>query len=199
MKSDGYLFSQRRGKCSRKVLLNSVPKSGTYLLSKALELAGIIDTGVHLRNEFIWDFREQSLDGVVRNPNQFRQAAPLSKTLGRISNGQFVVGHLEPTDEAVARAADFAHIFLVRNVLDGLVSHMRFTVDPRTDGRSTYLDNITDDRERFRTYLENTGKSYFAVFWRASFLGKTTPASWLSVLSNCWATTEPNNRIIARL
>lgn len=167
-----YLWTPFHGTSAKKVLVNTVPKSGTYLLSKALELAGVRNTGVHLRNNWMWDFRDQTIESVIREPNAFKISIPLHHSLSMVQEGQFVVGHLENTSEIPLNIKEFSHIFAIRNVIDVLISHMRFVVDERMKSRQTYLDSIEDGPERFAIYLESTGRSYFQGIQRQ--------LSWLS-------------------
>lgn len=159
--SDGsYRFASETGAAGKKVLVNSIPKSGTYLLGKALEIAGVVNTGVHLRNDRMWDFRGLSIPQMVESAPEHVLPIGIDLTLPLVGEGQFVVAHLFHDAAAVRAVEGFAHIFLVRNIVDVLLSHMRFVMDTRQKVRSTQLDGIDDKPTLFAAYLEHFGCSY---------------------------------------
>jgi hypothetical protein len=161
LKDGSYSFSPYTGLVKKKVLLNSFPKSGTYMFAKFLEIIGLINTGVHLSSGGFWDFRRIPVAEVIRAPEDFLVLLPLEQTCSLIRNGQFSVGHVEYSDYSLGCIRGFAHILCVRNVRDALVSHMRFIMDDRRRDRpSGAWWQVTDNAARFLGYLQDPGQEF---------------------------------------
>lgn len=144
------------------ILVNSVPKSGTYLAGRLLECAGIPATGFHLRRDRYWDWNDaESLDSIVKAPKDFLHAAALEEALSRIGPG-FTYAHLNHDPDIVAglgRIADLRHVFLCRNLRDALVSQMRFLL-AREAANDPDIAPDRPDPDRFVTHLRQHGRAY---------------------------------------
>lgn len=113
----------------QKILINSVPKSGTYLIGKLLEGLGIAGGDLHFRNGHYWDWSSAaSVDEYIRNAKQFRAYSPLEESIGLVRQGYFY-GHLD-FDEATRLLLEqqdvSIHFFLIRELREAMVSMYRF-------------------------------------------------------------------------
>ncbi len=124
-------FSPRHGDTDKKVVVNTIPKSGTYLMALLLERLGVIDTKIHLFDTHFHDFRNRSLKEIVSMPSEFNVFVPIDQSSRLIHEGQFAVAHIGYLKENASVLSDFVQLHCVRNLRDVLVSHMRFTLDSR--------------------------------------------------------------------
>jgi hypothetical protein len=131
-------FRVERGHSAHRVLLTSIPKSGTYLFGELFKNLGFVDSGIHvegLDGQSFTDYRFTSLGEARENPHLEPISCPLPRTLGLILPGQYVVSHLQLTQDMPPSAlAGFKVVFACRNLRDCLVSLMLFLV--RTASRS---------------------------------------------------------------
>jgi hypothetical protein len=145
----------------QRVMLVSIPKAGTYLASQVLSRMGFSDTHLHLRNDDeaigVYDFRHVPEKMSMREQERHFQAMPLGDALARIQGGEFARGHLPPIPEVKQHLCnDIKIVFLVRDLRDCLISHMRYMISVGVITAQTHpWCTITDDRERFRQYLLN--------------------------------------------
>ncbi|MBB3995900.1 hypothetical protein GGR95_003566 [Sulfitobacter undariae] len=146
-----------------KVLINSIPKSGTYFVGKLLDCAGMNATGYHLRNSLYWDWnRAETLDDVVRTPNEFLTDASLEETLGKIVSG-FTYAHLNhntETEQILEHINGLRHVFLYRNLRNSIVSSMRF-VEQQQLALGLSVASQQTQAERLYNYISKQGDSFF--------------------------------------
>lgn len=142
----------------RPVFVNSIPKSGTYLLAAILEKLGLEFTHWHVFETFYDDYTDVPLDMARAHPERFRIRQPVSRTVSRLRSGQFAVGHL-CYNERTRRALRGCYvIFLKRDLRECLVSHMRWQA---TTGRDKGAwTRIEDPQRRFPAYLLKWGRSF---------------------------------------
>lgn len=118
-----------------KILVNSIPKSGTYLLGKLLESLGIQGGEFHFRNSHYWDWTiDRSLEEHIENHKKFRVDAAFEEAIGRVGEGYFYA-HLyfdEQTDLILKKHDVRTHFFLVRELREALVSMYRFQFHQRS-------------------------------------------------------------------
>jgi hypothetical protein len=110
-----------------RVLVASIPKSGTYLLGKVLAETGLVDTRIHIHGggESFTDYRFSSLEFGRRNSEALYRKLPLQTVISLVAPGQFVVGHLAAR-RYDRQWTDIKPIFLYRNLRDSYVSFMRW-------------------------------------------------------------------------
>ncbi|MFA1562772.1 sulfotransferase domain-containing protein [Aliivibrio fischeri] len=120
------------------ILINSIPKSGTYFLESIIHDCKYIPTKLHVSsNDIIHDNRCVIKENIHFNPGSRYIKCDLSSLSKLLSNTQTVtVGHIEDKitiDSFINN--DFVVISVVRNLRDVLVSLMRFKekiVKPRS-------------------------------------------------------------------
>jgi hypothetical protein len=169
------IFKRKFISDERKVLINSIPKSGTYLVGKMLENAGFESTGFHLRSTKHWDWNEaKDLDEIIRNPDNFKKESDLYENLKKIQCG-FTYAHLDYSKEAeiaLASTKGLHHLFLYRNIRNCLVSSMRFKETREAAQGCPHFDK-SSKKERFLNYIGTNGIVFVAAArrqlgWRTS-------------------------------
>lgn len=70
--------------------------------------------------DHLWDFRDVDPSNVVAAPNDFRVFAPLERSIELVDEGQFAVGHLDYSADAVSVLDPLTHLFCIRNMRDVL-------------------------------------------------------------------------------
>jgi hypothetical protein len=112
----------------------TIPKSGTYLLSEILKIAGMPWCEVHLLPNAATDYsKAQNLEEARSSPGKFFINKPLHVLLQEIKDNYHAVGHLAPKHKNILLHYDFKIGFLYRNLRDVLVSYARFL---KSTGRS---------------------------------------------------------------
>lgn len=141
--------------------MNSVPKSGTYLVGKILDEMEVPATGYHLRKDRYWNWNlAADLDEIIRAPKDFLSSAGLSDTLALIGPG-YTYAHLDHTPEildALHGRPGLQHIFLYRDLRNCMVSQMRFMeARNRKNGKAP---DERPDRQRFADYMRRSAKGW---------------------------------------
>ena len=119
------------------IVINSVPKSGTYFAAKALATAGFPDSGFHLGGRrTVDDFRGLPDEVRHRNPHLRRLNLPVD-LVPLIAPGTVTPAHIEHED-TIARLRSYGThvIHLKRDLRNVVVSLYRFklaAVDPVSD------------------------------------------------------------------
>lgn len=139
-----------------KVVVNTIPKSGTYLFAKLFESLGVVNAGVHLSSAFVQDFRFESLETIIENSARFKQDLPLQRSINLLRPGQFAVGHIDFNPETASILKKAKHFFIVRNLRTVMVSFLRFSVDPRRK-----------DTKLAEKYSELSGAQLMSAFLKA--------------------------------
>src|SRR5580700_5477984 len=94
-RSKAHVMSDHRVVSSNhRVIVVSIPKSGTYLVAEFLKALGYRWTGMHLAELAYTDYSGSALEDARRDPGRFARSEPLSISLERIHAGDFAVGHL---------------------------------------------------------------------------------------------------------
>jgi len=149
------------------VFVNSIPKSGTYLLAAILEELGLEFTHWHVFETFYDDYTDAPLNVARAHPERFRIRQPVSRTISRLRPCQFAVGHLCYNERTRRALRDCYVIFLKRDLRECLVSHMRWQSATGRD-RSAWT-RIDDPQQRMLAYLSKWGRSFVK---RACAIGK---------------------------
>ncbi len=154
--SNGKLAAwHKMGRSPYRVIICSMPKAGTYLYAKLLELLGVEFVRLHLWLTGFSDYRFASIKEGRERYKEFNIEMPLSKTLELIHPGQFAVSHLECSSLTRELLRDFKKIFVYRNFRDSLISHMRFMVDTGRDKEGTApFRHLPDGPDKLLKYIE---------------------------------------------
>lgn len=150
-----------------KVLVISLPKSGTYLMSEVLKNLGFSDTKMHLFEDGFSDYSEAGLDDARLSPQKFLRRMPLGDSLNKIQIGEFAVGHLKFSDQCQQLTSGFRRVFLVRELRCSLVSYMRFVHNTGRFGAAQLAwYSLTDPKQRMVGFLEAFGEMFLEQLYR---------------------------------
>jgi hypothetical protein len=145
-------------KVTDRIVIVSVPKSGTYLLSELLKNRGFVQTFMHMGSTWADFFNPRRLEEGRTDPEKFRQPLPLKAALTRIPDHGFAVGHLAYSYETVRLLSRFKLIFLKRDLRDCIVSHMRFFIATgRCNARSANWYQEPDKRKQLIMFMLRAG------------------------------------------
>lgn len=124
---------------ANRVIVNSIPKSGTYLVGLILRLVGVREVGLHLRDRRVWDWNKATdLDHVIRDPDAYMTKLSEGEALPYFGSG-FVYAHFNTTETTRAYISSLkpcCHILCVRDLRDCLVSSFRFCGTARCNQRA---------------------------------------------------------------
>lgn len=109
------------------VFVNTVPKSGTYLMYAALQAAGMTPLDLHVMDGFLHDNRGVPPEEIHYDPAAREHPVSADAVAGIMRPGEFVVGHLDSPD-VIRRIADqgVQVINLIREPRAMLLSHEAF-------------------------------------------------------------------------
>lgn len=113
------------------ILINSVPKSGTYFLERVLDKSGWRPTKLHLLD---WggldDYRSSSDEEMHTSPQNVRIHCPSSCVGAVLGRGEVVAGHLRNTNYIYGLMIEgIREIRLIRNLRNVLTSLYRFRLN----------------------------------------------------------------------
>jgi Sulfotransferase domain len=151
---------------SDRVIIVSIPKSGTYLVAELLKALGYHWTGMHLAETAYTDYSGSQLEEARQDPGRFTRSESLSEALTRIRPGEFAVGHL-PFKAAVVQATKrFNRIYLTRDLRSALVSYMRFLhATGRLGAKHLAWYAIPELHERCNLFLQTTAPYLLKRFY----------------------------------
>ena len=104
-----------------KIIVCSIPKSGTYLLNSLLKKFGWSEVPYHFMPD---GFTDYNYPEAKNDPDAYKVKEPLPQALRRVSDDHFAVSHL-PSKYA-ADLKDFEVIFAKRNLRDCIASYCRW-------------------------------------------------------------------------
>ena len=107
-----------------KVVVLTIPKSGTYLMAQLLSEFGLRNTHRHFHVNAVSDYSNANRDEARQYPDRFRVYQPLSKSIQELRNNEFAVGHLPARASKQLRQARV--VFVYRNLRDVLTSSCRW-------------------------------------------------------------------------
>ena len=155
-------FSRTQDRSKPRVVLNSIPKSGTYFLGKLATMLGLYDLNIHILDGAYWDYNRSGTlhkwKAVAEytefaNPRLVQQ--PTHQALRRILPGQFAVAHIGRTSATVEaiRDAGLKQVFIYRDPRDVILSYARFVTNrpdrnPNMIPHEYFTQVLTTDEER---------------------------------------------------
>lgn len=156
------------------LILCTIPKSGTYLVSAILEYMGLWSTGIHLAlGDEHRNYKKAPSVEDARNEHPWCAfIAPIGDTIAALEPGQFLATHQGPLVRV------FIHkpipiVFLYRDLRNCLVSHARWL---KKTGRWKTKDRYwrkLDGPPAISAALQERGWPFSRIVWEA--------ASWLTV------------------
>jgi hypothetical protein len=150
-------LSRRPGATPRRgpILVNSIPKSGTYLFDAALRKLDFRATDLHFFSEFAHDYRGVPPSEMHVRPDAREIRLPASALAHLLDSNEFALGHIDSRkeiDEFVAAGVRVLHC--ARDLRDVLYSLYRFKcakVAPISPGDLAWRD--LPEPERFLGFL----------------------------------------------
>lgn len=121
------------GATAKRILVCSVPKSGTYLLSAILSELGVQDTRLHISREVSSLLVGGTRDDYRTNPDDYKFAIPAQGAIQSIPPGHFALSHLGCDRNTRNACRGLSILFLYRDLRDCSVSFMRFIADTGRD------------------------------------------------------------------
>lgn len=110
-----------------KVLVNTIPKAGTYLAALALENAGYSSKQLHLSDKFFHDNRSVPEDQIHWDPDSRRVNYRADYIASFLNEGEFCVGHVSRQRVLERAAAYNVHVLnIVRDPIAQIWSFYRF-------------------------------------------------------------------------
>lgn len=160
----GPSFQLHKSKNRNKVLICSIPKCGTYLAAEVLKSFGFIDTNVQLWQDFLHDYRGQTVENKRADVLPTQIDLKLSESLELIQPGQFSLGHFPCTLENKTLFEKFKVIYIYRNLRNSCVSMMRFADELKPEShwfmKGEWQQNH-DKKIKFLEFLKSHGERYF--------------------------------------
>lgn len=156
------LANNRIGKSDQRILICSIPKSGTYLYTRLLELLGIEPTRLHLMTTHIVDYRYWSTDTINKDYNKTFIDIPIKDSVKLIEPGQFAASHIECTPQTRDVLKNFRILFLFREMRDVVVSHMRWATANNWGSEKTNIwRNMPEGPGKMLAYFDDLGEFFF--------------------------------------
>jgi hypothetical protein len=155
-----------------RVLVNSLPKSGTHLLGSILTVMGLTyQKPVLARNmsyhpiswAWFWDRRSCKLG--IGQPHSVPLGA-IRFLLGRLRKGCYVLGHI-PYQECVDRLLqelDIPSFFVIRDPRDVVVSQVHYYLDTRSHYLHPVYRDLHTDSERFIAAIRGIQEANLEVY-----------------------------------
>ena len=155
LKSGKLSLRKHQGVSPKKVIVISIPKSGTYLVSSILRELGLVDTGVHVWETGFHDYRDRTISEMIYNYAAYAVNLPIADTVDLILPGQYAVGHLACIVKNKDILKSFRKIFLIRELRQSLISHMRwFSQKGRGLEHDQSWKEIRDRKSKMKVFME---------------------------------------------
>jgi hypothetical protein len=142
------------------VMINSIPKSGTYLMEAVLAHAGGVPFRVHLSAHSCDDYRHVPEAQMHRHPARHKVPAPAGAVAHLLRPGDVAVGHVADgaeLDEFVRSGARLLHC--VRDLRGVLTSLFRF--------KKAKVAPVSDEDAAWRAMDEEHGFLQFLAFYES--------------------------------
>jgi sulfotransferase 6B1 len=148
-----------------RVFINSIPKSGTHLLTAALDVTpGIQNSGIHI---LTWQVNQGARGPGDNESFRFDQSS-FSRVLERVNRGQYLSAHLRWEQEILRclRSLDYRIIFVIRDPRDVVVSELHYIKGLRRHYLHPFLVNaFQSDDERLSALLNGVdGRAEWASY-----------------------------------
>jgi len=119
-------FKLNRSPIPHRAFILTIPKSGTYLITRILANLGFVDCGVHIANDNLQDNRFADEKMLRVQPWKYIVWVPIDVSTRLIDNGQFSFGHIPYSGEGERLLRDFKKVFTFRELRDVIVSLLRY-------------------------------------------------------------------------
>ncbi|MCB6543280.1 sulfotransferase domain-containing protein [Desulfovibrio desulfuricans] len=139
MKNGSLAFcSQQKNSALPKVVVATLPKSGTYFIGKILTELGYVDPEIHAADWHFDDYRSKTKDEQLNFFTDFSYSMPLTMQIQLLQEGQFLVGHISYESIETLKSEQF--LVTIRNLREMFVSWLRFAVKRKPYSDSSWFD-----------------------------------------------------------
>lgn len=149
------------------VVVNTLAKSGTYLVAEALTASGYKPLDLHLSSDFLHDNRGVDINVIHWNPPERSITCSASALASIVGPGEFVVGHIDSVEEL--RKIDRSPVELisvVRNPFDQIQSMLTFKIHKTKPKPSDLIWRSMTGLDRFKAFLLAHPVDYWLDFSR---------------------------------
>lgn len=168
-----------------RIILITFPKAGTYLTKSVLEFLGLEFTGLHLQTSHFTNYAGASYLVARYHPELLKKNVPLWKSLKRIKDNQFAVGHIAFSTRNRLTLATTPKILQVREVRSCLVSYFAFLRETgRQKSAAKEWFHIEDLQNSFAEFLVDQGRARIQMYaalarWKTEAQIPTVRFEWL--------------------
>ena len=141
----------------KKVVVVSLPKSGTYLMGNVLQNLGFRNTYKHLSKSGGQEYDPNNLEDGIKNPRKYDSKKTLKQSLNELQAGDYALSHLGYDNETADLLKDFFVIYLYRDEKEIEQSFKRWCEKsgrPYVPWRKDKLDKISLWKEKADFSLE---------------------------------------------
>lgn len=169
-------FKPDRAPFAHRAFIITIPKSGTYLITKILANLGIVDCGVHIATDHLQDNRFADERILRMQPWKYVVWVPFDVSTRLIDRGQFSFGHIPYSGEGDKLLRDFKKVFTCRELRDVIVSLVRYHdsrdhnyAKPERIKLYEEFKSAPMGNEKFKAWYAMWGKEY------ADLMGSMSP------------------------
>lgn len=140
-----------------KVVVVSLPKSGTYLMGNVLQCLGFENTYKHLSKKGGQEYDPQNIQEGIKNPRKYDSTKTLKQNVNEIKDSQYALSHLGYDESIVKLLQDFFVIYLERDEKEIQESFKRWCEKsrrPYKPWRKEKLDSIKKWKSHANFVLE---------------------------------------------
>ena len=145
------VFWPERGECPHKVILLTIPKSGTWMYVNMLKHFDLEFAGVDVTPGAIVDHRNLTPEE-QRKQFKYTHKIRMEQSFKMVLPGQFVQSHQAPTDRNKKLLAKWKKVFTCGNIRHVLISHMRWLSKTRVKPQKWY--DLPDGPEKMLAYAK---------------------------------------------
>ena len=140
-----------------RVLVATLPKAGTYLISNMLAFMGFHQTYFHLGRNKMQAYDPCMLQEGVDAPRQFDARIPMRESCHLIRSGEFAASHFAPDADVTTFFRDFHVISCIRELRAMMVSYANFIC---AAGPHRMPDNTQTLEQGLPHYIRECGPTY---------------------------------------
>jgi hypothetical protein len=142
------------------VVLCTVPKAGTYLISELLAQLGLAATRLHLSANELTDYRFATRRSARDEWTHYIRPVHVERAAPLIRPGQFAVGHIPCGPRFVKALHACRVLYAYRDLRDACVSFMRFLADTERSPTVTWK-RMPNGPDKMLRFLETDGCHFF--------------------------------------
>lgn len=145
-----------------KLVILSIPKAGTYLLSEIARNFGWHQTYWSVREDSMEDYSAGSMEDRRSRPQQFRRQSGVVEAAVFLPPRSFFVGHIARSPAAKVALGGFRKILAVRELRGALVSRLRWERRYKRHAVFSPIWEIDNDAAQMSIFLRAEGPAAFA-------------------------------------